>query len=190
MVEEGKKAGEEEAGEKASEAVEGEKPEDFEALAEEYSSELKYLAAEFDNYRKRAARERKEASQAAVEKMAAELLPVLDDFDATIKALKDNGADEKTTGGVSLVQRKFLGILEGRGLKRIATVGQRFDVDLHEAAGFEEGDADDGIIVREVQAGYKVGKTVVRHAKVVVAKKKEAKEKEQLKEKGNGNASA
>ncbi|MFH1107361.1 MAG: nucleotide exchange factor GrpE [Candidatus Micrarchaeota archaeon] len=173
MAEEKERAGNagETAGGKPGDAAE----EDFEVLAERYSSELKYLAAEFDNYKKRAAKERKAEGQAGVEKLVAELLPVLDDFDATLSALKEGGADAKVIDGVELLQKKLLKILEGKGLKRVQSVGERFDVGLHDAAGFEENDgAEDGSVVRELQAGYAVGDIVVRHAKVIVSKNPEA----------------
>jgi len=166
MAEEEKSAGE-------AEKQEAEK----QGREEDFETRLKYLAAEFDNFRKRAAKERKDAGQSAVEKIVAELLPVLDDFDATLKTLEESHADAKVVEGIRLVRKNLLKILEAKGLERIGAAGARFDVGLHEAAGFEEtGTAEEGTIVREVQAGYAVGGTVVRHAKVIVARKNDKKE--------------
>ncbi|MFH1199577.1 MAG: nucleotide exchange factor GrpE [Candidatus Micrarchaeota archaeon] len=145
------------------EAAEAEDEKDFQ-------TQLKYLAAEFDNFRKRAAKEKKDASQSAVEKMVAELLPVLDDLDAAVAALETHGADKKTVDGVEMVRKKLLKILETKGLKRMEAAGKKFDVALHDAAGFEESGLEEGTITKEVQAGYMVGATVVRHAKVMLAK--------------------
>ena len=117
--------------------------------------------AEFANARKRMDKQRAEAYSTATADAASKLLPVIDDFDRAI----DNWFE-----GLRLIQKKLASILENASIERIITVGQPFDPNVHEAILQEPSDEyESGIIIRELQSGYKVGDRVIRPALVCVA---------------------
>ncbi len=110
-----------------------------------------------------------------------DLLPVIDNFERAIRhhpkpELESlSGEGDKTTEwirGVSKTHQLFEKTLADMGVERIKTVGERFDPHLHEAISMEEGDGDDEIVSEELQAGYKIGSDIIRHAIVRVSLKK------------------
>ncbi|HDI51101.1 MAG TPA: nucleotide exchange factor GrpE [Bacteroidetes bacterium] len=132
------------------------------------------LAAEFDNYRKIAAREVEERTRLANENLIVDLLPVLDDLERFVSAGEDgkNITDVKAFyEGILLIYQKLKKILERWGLEAIEAVGKEFDVELHEALMTVESEEHPAnTIVQELQRGYKLNDKVIRHAKVAVAK--------------------
>ncbi|MGH3134288.1 MAG: nucleotide exchange factor GrpE [Gaiellaceae bacterium] len=126
------------------------------------------LAADFDNYRKRVAREHAELSKRANERLLNELLPVLDDLERALEAA-DRHEEAKLVEGVKLVEKSLRKALEKEGLAEIATEGP-FDPHVHEAllTQVREG-AEPGSVLEVVQRGYRVGDKVVRPARVIVA---------------------
>ncbi|RKY92708.1 nucleotide exchange factor GrpE [candidate division KSB1 bacterium] len=132
------------------------------------------LAAEFDNYRKIAAREVEERTRLANENLIVDLLPVLDDLERFVSAGEDgkNITDVKAFyDGILLIYQKRKKILERWGLEAIEAVGKEFDVELHEALMTVESEEHPAnTIVQELQRGYKLNDKVIRHAKVAVAK--------------------
>jgi len=132
------------------------------------------LAAEFDNYRKIAAREVEERTRLANENLIVDLLPVLDDLERFVSAGEDgkNITDVKAFyDGILLIYQKLKKILERWGLEAIEAVGKEFDVELHEALMTVESEEHPAnTIVQELQRGYKLNDKVIRHAKVAVAK--------------------
>jgi len=141
--------------------------------AELNESKDKYLrlAAEFDNFRKRTARERIELLQTAGKEVIVDLLDVLDDIDRATKELEAS-ADKSLSQGVSLIFNKFRNILQARGLKVMEAVGTDFDPELHEAVTQIEvnDESKKGKVVDEVIKGYYLNDKIIRHAKVVVGK--------------------
>ncbi len=126
------------------------------------------LAADFDNYRKRVAREHAELTTRANERLVNELLPVLDDLE---RALEAAGAHEeaKLEEGVQLVHRSLAALLERHGLKEIETEGA-FDPHVHEALLAQPGEgAEEGSVLQVLQKGYRLGDKVLRPARVIVA---------------------
>ena len=126
------------------------------------------LAADFDNYRKRVAREHAELTTRANERLVNELLPVLDDLE---RALEAAGAHEeaKLEEGVQLVHRSLAALLERHGLKEIETEGV-FDPHVHEALLAQPGEgAEEGSVLQVLQKGYRLGDRVLRPARVIVA---------------------
>lgn len=97
-----------------------------------------------------------------------ELLPVIDNFERALKHVPSNLKDDDYVKGVQGVVRQFEKTLTDMGVERIKTVGEPFDPNLHEAVGTEEGDGDKEVVSEELQAGYKLGDQVVRHAMVKV----------------------
>jgi molecular chaperone GrpE len=126
------------------------------------------LAADFDNYRKRTAREHAELTQRANERLLNELLPVLDDLERALEAAVEH-EEAKLEEGVRLVHRSLLGLVERHGLTEIDTEGA-FDPHVHEAllAQPSEG-AEEGSVLQVLQKGYRLGDKVIRPARVIVA---------------------
>jgi len=126
------------------------------------------LAADFDNFRKRVAREQADLSRRANERLLGELLPVIDDLE---RALEAAAAHEEATleEGVRLVHRSLSGLLERHGLSEIEADGP-FDPHVHEAllTRAAEG-AEQGSVVQVLQKGYRLGDRVLRPARVIVA---------------------
>jgi molecular chaperone GrpE len=126
------------------------------------------LAADFDNYRKRVAREHAELTVRANERLVNELLPVLDDLERALEAATEH-EEAKLEEGVQLVHRSLASLLERQGLTEIGTDGA-FDPHIHEAllAQPAEG-AEEGSVLQVLQKGYKLGDKVLRPARVIVA---------------------
>ena len=126
------------------------------------------LAADFDNYRKRVARDQAELVQRATERLVKELLPVLDDLERALQAA-DEHEEAKLEDGVRLVHRALAEVLRKEGIEEIATEGA-FDPHVHEALLAQPvEDAEPGSVVEVLQKGYTLGDRVLRPARVVVA---------------------
>ena len=126
------------------------------------------LAADFDNYRKRVAREQVELTSRANERILNELLPVLDDLERALEAAAEH-EEAKLEEGVRLVHRSLLGLVERHGLSEIATEGA-FDPHVHEALLTQPADsAEEGSVLQVLQKGYRLGDKVLRPARVIVA---------------------
>ena len=138
-----------------------------EARAEEHLGDLKRLAAEFDNYRKRAAREQASVLSRAAERVVKELLPVLDDLERALEAA-DQHEEAKLEDGVRLIHRALAALLEREGLAEIETDG-KFDPHVHEALLSQPSEAEEGNVIQVIQKGYRLGDRVLRPARVVVA---------------------
>jgi molecular chaperone GrpE len=152
------------------ESQEAEEGLDLEALRAERDQlfdRLQRLAAEFDNFRKRNAREQAALSKQANERLVKELIPILDDLGRALEAAADHEA-AKLEDGVRLVHRAFSELLTKEGLAEIATEG-KFDPHVHEALLSQPSDAEEGSVIEVVQKGYKLGDKVLRPARVVVA---------------------
>jgi molecular chaperone GrpE len=127
----------------------------------------KRTAADFDNFRKRALREREETIAFANERLIAELLPILDDLERALDAAAEH-EEARLEEGVRLVHRSLAGLLERQGVRPIETDG-RFDPHVHEALLSQPSDAEEGSVLDVIQKGYRLGDRVVRPARVVVA---------------------
>ena len=140
----------------------------LQAERDELFDRLQRLAAEFDNFRKRAAREQGEVLKRANERLVKELLPVLDDLGRALDAAEEH-QEAQLEEGVRLVHRSLAGLLERHGVKSIETEG-KFDPHVHEALLSQPSeDAESGAVINVVQKGYKLGDRVVRPARVIVA---------------------
>lgn len=143
-------------------------------VIEEELAELKdkylRLFAEFDNYKKRTARERLELIRTASEDLVSRLLPVLDDFDRAKKNADDESTPETFSEGVSLVYHKLHNVLESRGLKAMDPEERNFDPELHEAITKIPAPDDSlkGKIIDTIEKGYYLNDKIIRHAKVVI----------------------
>lgn len=137
----------------------------------ELTSRLARAAADYENYRRRMAREKEELAVYANQRLLLQLLPVLDNLDRALAAPQAEG-DEKLRQGVELTARSFRDILAKEGVTPIEATGQPFDPNLHEAVMTVESDEhEDGTVVAEFQRGYRLGDRVIRPSMVQVSKK-------------------
>ena len=127
--------------------------------------------AEFENFKRRNARERIELIQTAGKEVITDLLDVLDDSERAQKQLETTQDVQQIREGVQLVFTKFRNTLASKGLKPIDALNKDFNVDLHEAVTeIEAGDEMKGKVVAEIQKGYYLNDKIIRFAKVVVGK--------------------
>lgn len=179
---------EEERPEEANEVAEGEVlTGDIEtlrqALVEEGTKTERYLAnwqraqADFMNYKKRVEQEKNEVTDFANAALILNLLPVVDDLERAFASLPSKLQTLSWVDGIRLIYRKLQAILETHGVVEIKTKGENFDPKFHEAAMYEDG-AEEGVIMDELQKGYKLKGRLLRPAVVVVGK---GKEEEQIK---------
>ena len=144
------------------------------AEAEAKIAELqdRYLrqAAEFDNYRKRTMKEKADLIKSAAEKVIVAELPIVDDMDRALDNMEKGMDADACIEGFKLIAQKFKNTLTQQGLEKIDTEGQDFDTDYHEAIALIPAPTEElkGKILDCVQAGYKLGDKVIRHAKVAV----------------------
>ena len=144
---------------------------ELERERDEYLDALQRLKAEFDNYRKRAARDQESFAARASEALVKELLPVMDDLERAMGAAEQH-EEAKLEEGVRLVHQALAQVLRKQGLEEIETNG-RFDPHVHEALLSQPSDAEEGSVIDVLQKGYRLGDRVLRPARVVVAAAKE-----------------
>jgi molecular chaperone GrpE len=139
----------------------------LESERDEHLNDLKRVAAEFENYRKRVLRDQESLVARAHERLVKELLPVLDDLERALAAAEEH-EEAKLEEGVRLVHRELADALEREGLAEIETTGV-FDPHVHEALLSQPSDKGEGTVLEVVQKGYRLGDRVLRPARVVVA---------------------
>jgi molecular chaperone GrpE len=141
------------------------------AKAGEYWDRLLRLTADFDNYKKRAARERQEAVSFANENLLAKLLPVMDAFEMALAAATSDSSAKSLQAGIVMVANQLKSALAEAGLEEIDASGKAFDANLHEAVAQEEtAEAPEGAVIRQTRKGYKFRQRLMRPAGVIVAK--------------------
>ena len=128
------------------------------------------LMAEFDNYRKRTAKERMDLLKTASEKVLVEMLPLVDDFERGLKAMETSEDVQAVKDGVDLIYSKFIAFLAQNGVKTIPTENETFDTEFHEAITTFPAPTEDmkGKIIDCVSKGYTLNEKVIRFSKVVV----------------------
>ena len=138
---------------------------------EKEKKEYLFLTAEFDNFRKRTVRERADLIKSASEKALKGLLPIVDDFERGLDAIRDTTDAEAVMEGMKLIYNKFVKYLADNGVKEIESTGKPFDTELHEAVAMVPAEKEDekGTVKDTVQKGYMLNDKVLRHAKVVVS---------------------
>lgn len=138
---------------------------------EKEKKEYLFLMAEFDNFRKRTLRERTDLLKSAGEKVLKGLLPIVDDFERGLDAIKDSSDADAVKEGMVLIYNKLIKYLADNGVKEMATSGADFDAEIHEAVAMVPADDETpkGKIKDTVAKGYMINDKVLRHAKVVVA---------------------
>lgn len=133
--------------------------------AEERLDQLKYLQADFDNFRKWNAKEKEAITALANERLISDLLVILDDFERALPSLEQ----EKNKEGMQMVYKKLLKILAGYGLEPIECVGKKFDPNSHEALCREQCGKETNTILEDLGKGYRLKSKVIRPSKVKIA---------------------
>jgi len=143
------------------------------AKAAEHWERLVRVSADFENFKKRAAREKQDAIQYANQALLTKLVPVLDNFEMAASAASAPGANaESLKTGVTMILSQFKGALAESGLEEVDAAGQAFDPALHEAVSQQEtAEIPDGHVAQQLRKGYKLRDRLLRPATVVVAKK-------------------
>jgi molecular chaperone GrpE len=144
------------------------------AKADENWERLLRTTADFDNFKKRAAREKIEAAQYATFSLLQKVLPVLDNFEMALAAAQNAKGEklESLQSGVAMIQQQLKNVLVETGLEEIDAAGQPFDPNFHEAVSQQESaDVADGHVLQQLRKGYKFKERLLRPATVVVAKK-------------------
>lgn len=121
-------------------------------------------AADYENARKRLAKEREEFIRFSQEKLLRDLLPILDNFERALAHAEES--DRAVASGVQLIWKQLSDLLTAHGLKRLSSEGQPFDPHLHEAVDQIEEEGPEGIVVKEIVPGYLLHERVLRPAKV------------------------
>lgn len=138
-------------------------------LKEEKDKYLR-LYSEYENFRKRTAREKMDLLQMAGKEVIMSMLPVLDDFDRALKSADSTENHKAVVEGFELIYKKMFGALQAMGLKAMNTVGETFDAEIHEAVTkiAAPSEKEKGKVVDELEKGYYLNEKVIRFAKVVV----------------------
>lgn len=144
--------------------------EELQKQVNQYKDMLLRKAAEFDNFKRRIENETTSIVRFATESLIDDLLPVLDDFERSLKHSKESKESDALAKGVELIYLKLVKVLEGRGVKTFETVGKEFSVDYHDALmQVPRKDLPPHTVIEEVEKGYMLNDKVIRHAKVVVS---------------------
>jgi molecular chaperone GrpE len=161
-----------------------EKVETLEKEAAENHDRLLRMAAEFDNYKKRATREMNDFRKFANENFAKALLSVVDSMDLAIESSSnDKHVNNSMVEGVNMTLKEILKIFEQFGVKRFESIGNTFDPNIHQAVMQEETDKfPENTVSKELQKGFMIHDRLLRPAMVVVSKKSEKQKKKDQKE--------
>ncbi len=144
---------------------------ELQAQVEKEKKEYLFLAAEFDNYRKRTLKEKAEIIKNGGENVLKGILPIVDDFERGLKAAESDTDAKSVLEGMTLIYNKLVKYLESMGVKEMNSTGEVFNSDLHEAIAQVPSPSEEmkGKVLDTVQKGYMLNDKVLRHAKVAVA---------------------
>jgi molecular chaperone GrpE len=167
-----KKESSDQAAQAAPEADLQERIQQLEQEVEESKDQLLRKAADFENFRKRLAREKEDSIKYANAALLSDVVPIIDDFERAIQSAADSKDFDAFHTGVSMIEQRMVGMLERNwGLKRFSANGEPFDPEKHEAIAVEETDQHDTeIVLEDYQKGYLLHDRVLRPAKVKVAR--------------------
>ncbi|MBM4161745.1 MAG: nucleotide exchange factor GrpE [Ignavibacteria bacterium] len=148
----------------------GQKLAEAEKQIEYYKDLLLRKAAEFDNYKKRAENESGSTIKLAKGEVIADLLPIVDDFDRSMKLGKDRRESDAFLKGVELIYQKLQKFLEAQGVRPLESLGKEFDVHFHDALlQVPRDDVPPHTVIEEVEKGYMLDDRILRHSKVIVS---------------------
>lgn len=139
------------------------------AALDKEKKEYLFLMADFDNFRKRTLKEKADLIRNGAEAAMKGLLPIVDDFERGLDAIRDTSDAEAVKEGMQLIYNKFVKYLEQNGVKAMESTGADFNDELHEAVALVPGPEEQkGKVIDTVQKGYMLNDKVLRHAKVAV----------------------
>jgi molecular chaperone GrpE len=144
------------------------------AKADEHWDRLLRATADFENFKKRAARDKQDAIKFANETLMQQLVPVLDNFDMALAAARADSADnvQSLQAGIAMIHQQLRNALAESGLELVDATGQKFDPNWHEAVSQQEtNEVPEGHVVQQLRKGYKLRDRLLRPASVVVATK-------------------
>ena len=144
------------------------------AKADEHWDRLLRVSADFENYKKRAARDVQEARRFANELLLQKLIPVVDNFDMALLAASSpaGGSADSLKAGVAMIHSQIKSVMTEAGLEEIDAAGKPFDPNLHEAVSQQESaDVPEGQVIQQLRKGYRLRERLVRPASVIVTKK-------------------
>ena len=144
------------------------------AKGDENWERLLRTTADFENFKKRAAREKTEAAQYATASVLAKILPVLDNFEMALAAAQNAAGDKLASfqSGVTMIQQQLKSVLVESGLEEVDAAGKPFDPNFHEAVSEQESaEVAEGNVLQQLRKGYKHKERLLRPATVIVAKK-------------------
>lgn len=147
------------------------------AKADEHWERLLRVTADFDNFRKRANRERQESIRYANEALLEKLIPVVDNFDMAVAAAQNtqSEATQSLQTGINMIYQQLKQLLFDSGLEEIEAANKPFDPNLHEAVSqMEVSDVPEGQVVQQLRKGYKLRERLIRPATVIIARKPSA----------------
>jgi molecular chaperone GrpE len=140
---------------------------------QEHREQLLRTAADFENYKKRAARERADTGKYATESLLQKLIPVLDNFEAALSAAEaaSGGTANALQTGVNMIHQQLKNALRDSGLQEVDATNQKFDPTIHEALSqADSSEVPEGHVLQQLRKGYKLHDRLIRPASVVVAK--------------------
>ncbi len=155
-------------------------PEQFEELkakaakADDYWDRLLRVTADYENFRKRAIREKQDATKYANESLIQKLVPILDNFDMAMAAAQSGATDaaQSLQTGIAMIYQQLKNAMVEAGLEEVDASGQPFDPNWHEAVSQKEtADVPEGQVVQQLRKGYKLRDRLLRPASVIVAKR-------------------
>src|SRR6185503_14044563 len=144
------------------------------AKADEHWNRLLRTTADFENFKKRATREKQDAIKFANETLLQKLIPILDNFDMALSAAQSAQSDavQSLQTGVNMIHQQFKNVMAEAGLEEVDANGKAFDPNLHEAVSQQEtAEVPEGQVVQQLRKGYKLRDKLLRPATVIVAKK-------------------
>lgn len=150
-----------------------ETPEELKQKLNDVEDKMLRIAAEYDNYRKRTARQQDELIKSANDRLFSELIDVIDNFERALQHAKEDSAAGAILAGTEMIYNQLLALLAKNGVTPIDAIGKPFDPQLHEAMLQVSSDSySEGIVATELAKGYQQGTRVIRHSKVGVSRGK------------------
>jgi len=136
----------------------------------ELTADLQRIQADFSNYKRRAEADQMRAVSIGREATVTALLPVIDNIQRALSNVPADLVDNPYVKGLQAVSKQLDAVITDLGVKKIKTVGEDFDPETMEAVAYDNGDGEREVVIEELQAGYRLEDTVIRHAMVKVAK--------------------
>jgi molecular chaperone GrpE len=151
-------------------ATQEDDPEDMQADLDRFRDLALRCQADFENYKKRSAREKEEAIKYANSTLLERLISIVDNFDLGLEAARSDGEQSPVFSGMSMVLKQLMDFLTDQGLQPVDATGKKFDPNLHEAIAHEPSEEfPEGVVIRQTRRGYRLKDRLLRPSSVVVS---------------------